>query len=197
MISSGLKLCPDEAELIGAMLSNYGELEFCLTHLLGTVLADRTKAFRLIYKDRGEDRRINVCDTLMRSAFGDLGLGDLFIETINQVRHCKILRNQYAHSWFSWSAFSIGWGEGPHPKEFTLKIVSLEEAVSGSSGMAAAPKDLPLELLRDQLDYFLNAREWLIWLQGEYSNRLAKEATLPHPGRLQKPKRWVDPKTSE
>lgn len=195
MLSPSLNQCKAEAALIGSMLTNYGELEFCLMHCLGSVVGDVETALRIVYRDRGEDRRINICDTLMRKHFMGLGLEGLFVETIDQVRHCKIIRNQYAHSWFSWSAFSVGWGEGPHPRKVTLKLVSLEDAVADSSGIKATPKNLPLELLEEQAAYFLNAQEWIMWLQSQ-ADAAADKPWSPKPARPKrapKPDRWSNP----
>ncbi len=194
MLSPGLSLCPEESALVGAMVVNYGELEFCLTQCLGTVLNDNTLAFRLVYRDRGEDRRINICDTLIRPRFAALKLEDVFVETIDQVRHCKMIRNQYAHGWFSWSAFSIGSEKRWGPRVTTLKLVSLEDAVDDPAGINAEPKNLPVALLKEQADYFINAQDWVMWLQHEAEKAAGKPLEkIQRPKRASKPKRWVEP----
>lgn len=194
MLSPGLTQCPEEASLIGAMVVNYGELEFCLAQCLGAVIGDNILALKLIYQDRGEDRRINICNTMMHARFRAIKLDALFTETIDQVRHCKIIRNQYAHGWFSWSAFSIGWGENPRTRKVMLKLVALEDSGGDPTDFSVAPKNLPLELLKDQADYFINAQDWIMWLQNEAERAAGKPLEkLDRPKRAAKPARWTEP----
>ena len=176
------------------MLTNYGELEFCLAKCLEVVIGDANTAFRAMYRDRGEDRRINICDTLMRRHYQQLRLEQPFVETIDQVRYCKTIRNQYAHAWFSWSAVSVGWGAGPHPRQCTLLLVSLEDAVKSSAGIHAKPKKLPVALLEEQAAYFANARDWILWLGMNVEKASGNPIKLPkRPKRSRKPLKWVEP----
>jgi hypothetical protein len=191
MLSPGLTQCKEEAALIGAMLANYGELEFCLTHCLGAVLGDINSAFKKMYVERGEERRIKTCEK-MRPHFVAIKRESEFADTMKQVRHCKLIRDQYAHGWFSWSAFSLGWGEGAHSRKVTLKLVSLEDAVQEPAGIDAKPVNLPLDLVQAQAAYFLNAQDWILWLQSEIESAAGKpwSPTPSLPTRMPKPERW-------
>jgi hypothetical protein len=191
MLSPGLTQCKEEATLIGAMLANYGELEFCLTHCLGAALGDINSAFHKMYSERGEERRIKICEK-MRPKFIAINREREFAHTIDQVRHCKLIRDQYAHGWFSWSAFSLGWGEAPRPRKVSLKLVSLEDAVRDPAGIDAKPVNLPLDLLEAQASYFVNAQEWIMWLQSELEAAVGKPLSpAPKvPISLPKPDRW-------
>lgn len=191
MLSPGLTQCKEEASLIGAMLANYGELEFCLTHCLAAIMGDMNAAFREMYGERGEQRRIDLLYA-KRPTFTQIGLEQEFLSTMSQVRHCKLIRDQYAHGWFSWSAFSIGWGSGPHPRKVTLKLVSLEDAVKDPAGMNANPVNLPLDLLQQQAEYFANTQDWIMWLQAQIDAAAGKlHSPMPEkPARYAKPERW-------
>lgn len=195
MLSPGLTQCKEEAALIGAMLANYGELEFCLTHCLGASMRDFNGAFRKMYEKRGEERRIQICEK-MRPNFIAIGREQEFADTIDQVRYCKLIRDQYAHGWFSWSAMSLGWGEGPHPRNVTLKLVSLEDAVKEPEGIDAKPVSLPLALVQAQSTYFANTQDWIMWLQSELEAAEGKpwSPSPSVPKRLNRPERWQQPK---
>jgi hypothetical protein len=191
MLSPGLNICREEASLIGAMLANYGELEFCLTHCLAAIVGDVNAAFQDMYGERGEQRRIDLMYR-QRPHFLKVGIEAEFLSTMGQMRHCKLLRDQYAHAWFSWTGGSIGWGPGPHPIQRTLKLVSLEEAVKDPAGLNAQPVSLPLPLLQEQAAYFSNTQDWIMWLQAQIETAAGKAQT-PKPERPElrvKPDRW-------
>ena len=66
---------PQEAEIIGRLITGYGELEFDLANCLANFTHDNDSAFRALFRVRTESGRLQIATSLMRSPLTDLGLG--------------------------------------------------------------------------------------------------------------------------
>ena len=89
---------PRERDLIGQMLMTYGELEFALLGILSEILGtDVSTTTKVLFRVRGEAARLGVADAILRPAFASHGLKEKWITAHSAVRHCKNIRNQYAH----------------------------------------------------------------------------------------------------
>lgn len=191
-LSPALSLCPDEAAAIGSLITNYGVLEFQLFQALGVVMGNQHTALRLIYRDRGEERRINNADTIMRPLYDKQGLDGPFAQTIAQMRKCCQIRNQYAHSWWTWTANQY-FGQ---PKQIQLKFVALEDwAKKAHTGlMNRSTHEISLALLKAQQAYFANTLAWIDFLNDEYQRRIEGKPPTPTtqwPPRLPEPELYI------
>jgi hypothetical protein len=123
---------PEEGKIIGRILAGYGELEFELADCLGAVLEDQDQAFRVMFRTRGEEQRIQTADALMRQAYSAIGFSAAYIETIDDLGWCKRTRNRYAHChWYDTQEDGLcyfdveGWAKKHVPLEFTNKKLNL------------------------------------------------------------------------
>jgi hypothetical protein len=55
-----------EAAILGRILAGYGELEYDLATAMGSALNDDDLAFRLLFRNRGEEQRISIGDIILR-----------------------------------------------------------------------------------------------------------------------------------
>ena len=91
---------PDEAKLIGTILTSYGELEFWMASCVGRAIDDST-AFRTIFRMRNESQRIDAADALLYPKMKLLKLSGAYSHVIGAMRFCRTLRNQYSHCHWS------------------------------------------------------------------------------------------------
>jgi hypothetical protein len=169
-LRSALDEYPREAALVGRILAEYGEIEFELSQLVGKVLKDQHQGIRVIFRSRGEETRINVADALLRPEFMRLGIKDAYEAMLGAIRHCKKIRNQYAHA--HWTA-GFGGPEG-------LSFADLEESVEskiGSTFVTTYPVDATL--LEKQEKYLKYASHWLYHLMDRHDFLTGKS---PGPG---------------
>ena len=172
---------PNEAKLVGSILTGYGELEFWLATCVGTAMRDNNTAFRLIFRLRNESQRIDAADALLYPAMKKLKLAGPYSHVIGAMRHCRTIRNQYSHChWFQEAG-----------KPFKLKFYNLESTAFTSEG------DGPLNLvetsaalLAEQVAYFeycLEGWRYLIVEQDVRAGRLSVN-TFDKPKARQQPK---------
>jgi len=84
-------------ETIGRLVVSYGELEFGIASLVGTILDDLDMAVKVLFRTRGESQRIQVADALARQKITPGKFRTRFEQTLGNVQHCLKIRNQYAH----------------------------------------------------------------------------------------------------
>ncbi|HKY86720.1 MAG TPA: hypothetical protein VJL90_08180 [Pseudorhodoplanes sp.] len=157
---------PEEKDLVGSLVVGYGEIEFSLMSCVGLVCmdGDMNRAARVLFRVPGEAARINVADALLKPALMTVKLDGQWSNAVGALRHCKTIRNQYAHC--HWTAF-----EG-------LEFANLDEAAGSSEGVAMVKiRRIDLTLLRQQMGYFEYAVTWLYHLYGEYEKRTGKLPT--------------------
>jgi hypothetical protein len=155
----------DEAALVGRILAEYGELEFELGMLLGTVFNNPDVGIRTIFRTRGASR-IQVADAILRPALTAVKLKNEYEASLGALRHSKTLRNQYAHAhWTGWRKLgSAG-----------LFFADLDDAANKSEGEALIQfKHVDIALLTRQEKYMNYASEWLWYLESEYRVRVGR-----------------------
>lgn len=88
---------PEEATLVGRILSGFGEVEatVCRNAAHATLLGDI--AMKALYGLRATSARIHTADRLMRPYFDLHGLGEGHNAAMAMANHCLKIRNQYAH----------------------------------------------------------------------------------------------------
>lgn len=154
---------PQEREILGTILISYGEIEWalsaCLQQALNLSPSDST---RILFRVKGEGARIDVADALVRPAFTKIGLGGQWGCAVGAARHCRKIRNQYAHC--HWRKF-----------DGVLRFIDMDAeatAVEGPLIVEAIP--LKLDLLQCQRSYFIHALDWLYYLDEEYKKRAGR-----------------------
>jgi hypothetical protein len=172
-----------ERDLIGKMLIAYGELEFAL---LGCVRKaskrDMHTCVRILFRAKGESARLGIADAILRPVFAARGnLEDKWITAYAAIRHCKNIRNQYAHC-----HWRIHKGK--------LCFIDLdEEAKSHYGPMHVVYRPVDLALLERQFLYFGYAIDYLYFfyekLAGTASPKRPKGPPYPEPKSIPRPPR--------
>lgn len=152
-----------EQSLVGRMLMAYGEFEFGMAKLVGYANDDdQDMAMRILFRVHGEGARIDVTDAIVRPFFEKLGLNGQWGNAFGALRHCKSIRNQYAHcNWHS---------------EDRLWFVNMDTDAASPQGeliLQLYPTDL--ELLLKQHEYFEYTAEWLYFLDCHCRRRLGRD----------------------
>lgn len=89
---------PEHREVLGTLLISYGEIEWALTMCLQQALnIGPSDSTRILFRVRGEGARIDVADAIARPSFSKIGLEGQWENAIGAARHCRKIRNQYAH----------------------------------------------------------------------------------------------------
>lgn len=92
---------PAEAAIIGRLLAGYGELEVGLCNCVAMGGIGLDKATRELFGPRGEKRRIDTGERLGAPEYQKLALDAEFMIAVTGMRHCLLIRNQYAHcQWY-------------------------------------------------------------------------------------------------
>ena len=137
-----------EGEIIGRLLTGYGELEYELAMCVAAIVVDQDLPFKLVYRLRGENR---VIATEML-ALSKLEIGrarTVFEQGVKALHVCRRIRNQYAHS---------NWGTDRKGLWFLDLEVAAEE---GGRFLATEHKTRRLDasVLEEQEAYFCFVRE--------------------------------------
>src|SRR5262245_25605630 len=111
-----------------------------------------------------------------------LGLSDARMHVKIAVKHCMLIRNQYAHAQWMNSEKEIG-------------FLNVEKAVGADDGFLMPHHLISLTLIQEQHAYFINCREWLLYLEDEIKWLRADEtqrkrrglSRRPRPAKLPKP----------
>jgi hypothetical protein len=179
---------PQHREILGALLISYGEIEWALATCLQRVSdISASDATRILFRVRGESARIEVCDAIVRPAYTKIGLGGQWGNAIGATRHCKNIRNQYAHC--HWRKFDDG----------VLRFLNLDaEAAAAEGPLIVSAVPLKLDLLQRQRSYFIYALDWLYYLEAEYGLRAGKSTSHDQvaPKSIPQPPLYDRPKTS-
>jgi hypothetical protein len=161
-----------EGKIIGNILAGYGELELELCQCLAAVNSDIDLSIRLLFQVRGEERRIHTADQIMRMAYTNAGLGNVYCEVIADMDWCRRLRNQFPHSnWY-------------HTAMEGLCLVNLEELAKrkGPIGqLADHRKPLTLALLLEQERFFKYVQKCFWHLAEAYPTTAVRHSGPIHP----------------
>jgi hypothetical protein len=154
---------PQEREIVGTLLIAYGEIEWAIAACVQEALdITPSAATRILFRVQGEGARLNVADAIVRPVFAKVGLEGQWGHAIGAAKHCKNIRNQYAHC--HWRRFD------GIPRFINLDAEA--RAVEGTLMVDAIP--LKLELLQRQRSYFIYALDWLYYLAPEYKKQMGR-----------------------
>jgi hypothetical protein len=157
---------PQEREIIGSLLISYGEIEWALAICLQQALdISASDATRILFRVKGESARIETVDAIARPSFSKIGLVGQWGNAVGAARHCKKIRNQYAHC--HWRLF-----------DGVLRFLNLDEEAEAAEGpliVDAIP--LKLDLLKRQHTYFIYALDCLYYLEEEYKKRAGRSSS--------------------
>ncbi|MCB2046757.1 MAG: hypothetical protein KDE32_00865 [Novosphingobium sp.] len=134
---------PKEFVKIASLVLLYPDLESVLisyAELAIDISVD--DAARLLYRMRSEADRLNIADAILHQYFKRVGLQGPYAQFLGAIRHCKAIRNQYAHA--VWDM-----------RDEYLAFASLDEPArtkEGTTYVPFAPIDLPT--LEKQWDFF-------------------------------------------
>lgn len=174
-----LKKYPLEAEILGQILIGYSELEVeLLTCVFGANGNNIDAGVRALYCKRGESRRIDNAVEILKLPYEKAGLARDFAKTIDDLDHCRLIRNQYAHcQWFP-----------------GLGFVALEELGRQPDNIAAlVPVQHPvdLDLLTRQAAFFKYVQRKFWYLAEQYSQSQMDEPRpnllWPKPAEIKQP----------
>lgn len=146
-------------QAIGRVVVGYGELEYEFCRLVAAATCDYESARNLMFGARGETRRLNVGDELIRNLLPDGIFRTYYQETLGHLRYCLSIRNQYAHC--QWTETMSG---------HDLAFVDLEEVADANANGNAAIMTIhaiPQDLAEAQLEFFRTVSLWLNWIRLE------------------------------
>jgi len=152
---------------VGRLLAGYGELEFDLANCVSGVLGeDKETGFRVLFRAKGESARIDIADAILFPFYKAAGLRDVYKTFLGAMRHCKTIRNQYAHChWLD--------------RDGVVYFVDLDTPVKRETGIPLAFVPVTKELLKQQEEFFCYCAELLIFLSCEYLRRAGRLANHP------------------
>lgn len=147
----------EEALHVGALLTGYGELEFEAYACAAEAMGNSDLTFRLLFRLRSESQRIDAFDTMLMPTVSKFELEGPYAHIIGALRHCRSIRNVYAHSHWHFPV------EGNR-----LYHCSLEDAAKkGSEAHMIKMNPVFLPLLKQQVLYFEYCMNGLQWLRHE------------------------------
>jgi hypothetical protein len=172
---------PDEALLIGRILAGYGTLELDLMNCVAASCQQFDRAFKEMYRQRGETNRIRKAERIGNFHYNRLGLLSDFALAIGAMEHCLIIRNEYSHC--QWH----------HDRTSELCFVDLEELARRKAPVNSL-RDAPIRyvdigFLKNQLDYFSFTSQMFVWLnwEGSFRDNRRTIQNLPKPAVMQQP----------
>jgi hypothetical protein len=158
---------PKEAARIGRIVAAFGEIEFIFALCLAEVLGDQDTALRAIFRLASDRARIDTLDALLRPAYEKIGCKSEYADMLGAVRHCRAIRNQYAHCHYG------------DQLRFGLFLTSLQDAADGSESFEYQWRHVDVPLLDQQERYFLYTQLCLQFLLGEYRFKSGRSG-VPH-----------------
>ncbi len=170
-----------EVRAIGRLLAEYNNLEIDLLNCVQMGIGNFDLAFKKMFRERGETKRINIACELGRTAYKKLGLEAEFLHGIEEIRYALQIRNQYAH-WTWWDDHSG-----------TLALANLEDLAKESSVVTGLDKlhvhhvDMPL--LNAQQAFFIYVDHWLAWVnyEGRFLTKQLDKRHYPKPIVVERP----------
>jgi hypothetical protein len=162
---------PEERELVGSLLMAYGEIEFALLICVDDVIGPNLDTtIRVLFRVQGEGARIAVSDAILRPAYEKVKLEGLWSCAFGAIKHCKNIRNQYAHC--HW----ILLGD-------QLYFLNLDQNARESPQGELQPTYLQSDkaLLEAQRAYFEYALGTTYFLRYEYEKRVGRHPHLRSP----------------
>jgi hypothetical protein len=172
---------PTEAAAIGRLLTGYSDLEIDLLHCVQMATGDFDETLKAMFGSRGESKRITQGAALGRPVYITLGLDVDFDTAVDAMRHCLLIRNQYAHHTF--------WDDNTG----TLAIGDLERVARLPARQTdlggVIPNYVSVALLQEQDAYFRFADGLLGWVnfEGRFKRGLLNKNPVIKPSPRAKP----------
>jgi hypothetical protein len=165
---------PEEAAIIGRLLTGYGELEYVMAMCLGAAMDDEHTAIRTLFRMKSE--RVTVANSLLFPLCDRFGLAGPYSAAIGGMRHCAKIRNLYAHS---------NWADDANSG---LYFVDLIDTANGTN-FVHKWLHTDVDLLRIQEDFFYNTLSWFNYIQGELALKKGRSHwnVIEQPSRLEQP----------
>jgi hypothetical protein len=161
---------PVEANLVGLILSSFGELELTVCQCAGVTLEMQNAVLKVLYLLRATSSRIDTADGLMRPLYEKHGLTDVYDGTIKMLKYCLTIRNQYAHC--NWAdQGQLGGG---------LFFADLQSSAKNKN-FDHAYKHVDPPILNSQLDFFKLTLEWLRFMDSEMAVKQGRPTGLAWP----------------
>jgi hypothetical protein len=157
---------PKEKALIGEMVMAYGEIEFGLVSIITFIFdGDGERAARVLFRVNGEGPRLAVADAIIRPELAKIGLAGKWDNAYGAAKHCKNIRNQYAHCHWQ-NHLPLG-----------LSFMNLDAMASGrGDNLTVTFEPIDLALIESQHQYFDYTTKLLYFLAGAYQ---VKRGRLP------------------
>lgn len=172
---------PTEAAAIGRLLTGYSDLEIDLLNCVQVATGDFDGTLKAMFGSRGETKRITQGAALGRPVYVILGLEVDFDTAVAAMRHCLLIRNQYAHHTF--------WDDNTG----TLAIGDLERVARLPTAQndlrGVIPNYVSIALLQEQDAFFRFVDGLFAWVnfEGRFkrgmlnNNPVAKPPSRPNP----------------
>lgn len=168
---------PTELTIIGRLLTGYSDLEIDLLNCVQVATGDFDGTLKAMFAKRGESMRITNGAKLGRPVYAALGFEADFDVAIDAMRHCLLIRNQYAHHNF-WDDLTGA-----------LAIGDLEKVARSSDHQAdlrsVIPNHVTVALLQEQDGYFRFVDGLLAWVnfEGRFKRKLVNIQVAKPPPR--------------
>jgi hypothetical protein len=150
---------PEEARLVGLILSSFGELEFTVCDSADVAIArERFSFFKALYRLRSTSSRLDVADAMMGPIYAKNGLAEVYENAIGMVRHSLVIRNQYSH---------CNWADHPADGLFFADV----QSSARNKNFEHFYKHVDLTLLQLQYDFFALTLEWLRYADNQLGQK--------------------------
>jgi hypothetical protein len=137
---------PDEATIVGRILSAFGELEFLVIEQARRVTAnDRNSFLRAMYRLRATSARLQAADAFLKPVCERFRLGGEYDRIKKAVDHCLKIRNQFSH---------CNWADDPNFRNSGIFFIDLEEAFEDCEDHELHWKPIDLIHLTMQEEFF-------------------------------------------
>lgn len=164
MFNPALHDHPQEANMVGLLVTGYPELDIMLCHVCGLAIGNKLAVIGALHKVTSEQARIDIANELCRHIYEAKDMTAKFGEAIGAITHCRKIRNQYAHA--QWASI-----EG--------KLGFLRaESHNWKAGAPLKWSFIDGGLLQQQESYFEYTRKCLMWLEHQWDG-LGKHLTWP------------------
>jgi hypothetical protein len=148
-----------EGKIIGSLLAGYGELELEMAGCLIAATGNFDASLKALYRVRGEERRINTADSMMKMQYVNANLAIDYKQTISDMQWCRKIRNQYAHcQWYYTAANGLCFVDLEATSLLSIPIANIESHKVRAD----------IKLLQHQMDFFVYVRRRFWYLAEAY-----------------------------
>jgi hypothetical protein len=150
-----------EGKIIGSLLAGYGELELEMVGCLIAATGNFDASVKALYRVRGEKRRIDTADRMMKAQYIKANLASDYEQTISDMQWCRKIRNQYSHcQWYYTPADGLCFVDLEATSLLSIPIENIESHKVRTD----------IQLLQHQMDFFVYVRK-RFWYLAEACQR--------------------------